>query len=689
MQFIFLFLPIFLYGDIGTLISKTVSDIGAKTIDETSLEYSEAKKIFDETNLKLEEQKSRFKSQTLKLSIDASYLHRTLSEKERDIESLSSTLNRKRAKLEQIEADIRAEKSYVKELQKLLNRKLSFNSNISTQGYLFAFVEDKRSVSRDIFIDRAVQSINREAIEQLNGIFIESISKFNKTLSQRVRETSSGTAISDSSETTIKLFFSNSRSNSVMIYGTTVDVYPFEKGEVISRHKRKNFKESFVTLVRDGRDIPRILKEISKKYPKLEIPTDLESKLKSALDSISKHNSKSEDAIRNISSSQDEFQKKIQNRISSRKDVLIVLESHQKLAKSEVEDLEIDLKILHSERENLENEFISLQRKLVKLKRSITFQRAEMYDRKHSNAVEETKSIAKELLLDIDKSLLKTSKSMETVFNGSEILKDVVNEVEYEKIYVGATVTPYFVSGTDRTGALVSLEIEFRDKRLPEISELEEERFVKIPKGKFRFGSNSGESDEKPEIEIEISKEFYIGKYEVTRKEYMEFANAVNGHYPKKYRDGCIEDTCPIVGISWIDAVAYTEWLSKKSGEKYRLPTEIEWEYVAKGDLNLDFGFLYGKLSDHAWYFENSIDEVHAVGLKKPNLFGAYDMNGNIWELCGDSYNYNFRTKRYSTYKVMRGGDFKSRKFYVRSSNRAKFRQDRKSPSVGFRLVKE
>jgi formylglycine-generating enzyme required for sulfatase activity/cell division protein FtsB len=696
---IFLIFSTSLFGkakDIDSVISSTISQIDAKSIDNDSLEYDDAVKIFDDINLKLEEEKSSFKSKTLKLSIDASYLHRSIKEKEKDINGIQAIIKRKEAKVKQLNSDIEAEKNYISQLNELIKKRISFNSNISTQGYLFAFVEDKRSVSRDKFIEIAVEGINREAIEQLNGIFVETLSKFDRELSMKIRETSSGTAISDSSETTIKLFFSNSRSNSVMIYGTKVDVYPFESGEVISKHKRKDFGVKYITLIRDGDDIERVIEQMRSDYPKMKLDSEsLRKRVQLAIESIDSHNKKSRDVILDIDKNHKEFVKKISKRIESRDKVLKVLESHRDLVKNEIGELSIDLNSMKLDKQVLEDKFALLQHELISLKRTITFKRAEMDDRRHSNAVKETKAIVKELLLDIDKSLLKTSKSMETVFNGSSILKDIVNEVEYEKIYVEAKTVPYFIRGTDRTGALVTLEIQFNDKKLPKETILDKNRFVKIEGGEFRFGSNSGDGDERPEIKMSIDKSFYIGKYEVTIGEYMEFADEVKSHYPewksskKGYDHACFEDNCPVVGITWKDATAYAEWLSKKKGEKFRLPTEFEWEFVAKGDLNLQYGFLYGNLKDYSWFYSNSGGEIHPVGQKKPNLFGVYDMSGNVWEFCSNSYNYNYRVKRFSKFKSMRGGDWKTKEYFLRSANRAKYPDDRASSSIGFRLVKE
>jgi formylglycine-generating enzyme required for sulfatase activity len=696
-KFIFLIFPIFVFAeDFKSLTSRTISEITAQKIDNESLRENEAKDLLEHINLQLEEERSKFKSKTLRLSIDASYLDRTLKEKKEEISGIKTLLKSKEAKLEQIHKDLENEKKHISELGNLVKRETSFNSNISTRGYLFAFVEDRRSVSRDQFIERAVSEINREAINQLNGIFVESIKRFDKKLYQRIRTTSSGTAISDSSETTNKIFFSKDRHSSVLIYGTVVDVYPFdEKNSAVSKHGHSNFGVKYVTLVQNQRDIERVFSEIQKEYPKFAIDFSIQNRVEQALKSIEEHNNKSRDVVLEIEKNSLEFKEKISKRVSKRKELLAILQNTEKLLSDEVEELRVDLLLLNREKRNLEDKFFLLQSELIELKRSIKFTRAEMYDRKHSNAVRETKEIAKELFLDIDKSLQKTSKSIETIFNGEAILKDIVNEVEYDKFYIDAKIIPYFVSGTDRTGALVSLSIEFRDRNLPKRKELQKYRFVKIEKGEFMFGSNSGESDERPARNWKIERDFFIGKYEVTVGEYLEFAKATKSHFPEwfenenRFPEVCFDENCPVVGISWNDAVAYTKWLSKESGEKYRLPTEIEWEYVAKSGLSFDQISQTGKIDDYAWFFENSGGGIHTVGQKEPNPFGVYDIAGNVWEFTSDSYNRNYLTKRASSYKSMRGGDFKTKRFYLRPSNRAKYHQNNKSSSIGFRVLRE
>jgi formylglycine-generating enzyme required for sulfatase activity len=205
---------------------------------------------------------------------------------------------------------------------------------------------------------------------------------------------------------------------------------------------------------------------------------------------------------------------------------------------------------------------------------------------------------------------------------------------------------------------------------------------VPIPPGKFLMGSPATEQkrkkDEGPQFEVQVDG-FYMGKYVVTQSEYMLFlsnyqrlaaagaptipadkmADAVTYPTPMyEMEAGPVLDRMgrggkfPAVIMSQFAAKQYTKWLSKKTGRFYRLPTEAEWEYACRAGTTTaySFGDDPEMLKDYGWYFDNSAlsdgdGGYHAVGLKKPNPWGLYDMHGNVAEWCIDGYDANWYSK--------------------------------------------
>ena len=156
------------------------------------------------------------------------------------------------------------------------------------------------------------------------------------------------------------------------------------------------------------------------------------------------------------------------------------------------------------------------------------------------------------------------------------------------------------------------------------------------------------------------SQNYEIGETTVTQKEWREVMGTEPWKGQKYVREG---DDYPAVYVSWDDAVEFCEKLSEKEGKDYRLPTEDEWEYACRGGTKTAFSFGddEAKLSDYAWWggilgAGNAKDEwyAHRVAQKLPNQFGLYDMHGNVWEWCSDSYNEN------QGYRVLRGGSWRS-----------------------------
>ncbi len=210
---------------------------------------------------------------------------------------------------------------------------------------------------------------------------------------------------------------------------------------------------------------------------------------------------------------------------------------------------------------------------------------------------------------------------------------------------------------------------------------------VFIKGGEFIMGCDSlGDNDEYPAHQV-VVQPFYIGKYEVTQAEW----SLIMRHNPSKF----IGKNHPVECVSWDDVQIFISRLNRITGKKYRLPTEVEWEYVAKCGYSSSTTSEY--LSSIGWWMENSNGETHAVGLLQPNTFGVYDMIGNVHEFCADLYDSLAYAKvaglipnsvaSQTKEVVARGGNWVSEKRYMRITNRNHAPLNYKNPTVGFRLA--
>ncbi|MBQ2423825.1 MAG: formylglycine-generating enzyme family protein [Alistipes sp.] len=210
--------------------------------------------------------------------------------------------------------------------------------------------------------------------------------------------------------------------------------------------------------------------------------------------------------------------------------------------------------------------------------------------------------------------------------------------------------------------------------------------------GTFTMGATSeqgsdAESIEKPTHSVTLSG-YYIGKYEVTQAQW----SAVMGGNPSNFKG----DNLPVENVSWDDIQEFIQKLNEKSGKRFRLPTEAEWEYAARGG-NQSKGYKYSgsnTVGDVAWYEKNSSDTTHSVGQIKPNELGIYDMSGNVWEWCQDWYGvYSSSSQTNPTgpssgsYRVLRGGSWGSYVGYCRVSYRNCAIPGDRYGKYGFRLV--
>ncbi len=230
-----------------------------------------------------------------------------------------------------------------------------------------------------------------------------------------------------------------------------------------------------------------------------------------------------------------------------------------------------------------------------------------------------------------------------------------------------------------------------------------------IPAGEFQMGSTESDA-EKPRHVVRITRPFYLGVYPVTQREYMQITTKNPSHFSGN-------DRLPVESVSWFDAVAFCNALSRKEGLKpfytingqsvqvpdwngpgYRLPTEAEWEYAcrARTTTRFSFGDDENALGQYAWY-ANSGSKTHPVGEKKPNAFGLHDMHGNVWEWCWDGYDARYyaqspaedpRGPDGATARVDRGGSWGVGPRGARSAYRIRNTPGNRYDNLGFRLAR-
>jgi formylglycine-generating enzyme required for sulfatase activity len=232
---------------------------------------------------------------------------------------------------------------------------------------------------------------------------------------------------------------------------------------------------------------------------------------------------------------------------------------------------------------------------------------------------------------------------------------------------------------------------------------------VSVPTGAFEMGFSEGDPAEMPVHIVKITKEFYIGIYEITQIQFK----AVMGYNPSQNTGN---DNNPVESISWLDAVQFcnelsiikklepcyslvddTLWVCDFTKKGYRLPTEAEWEYACRAGTtkNFDNDTEESYLDSIAWYKINSYNTTHKVGTKKPNPFGMYDMHGNVSEMVWDFY-YHYQNgitedpvgPDIGMFRIIRGGSWKCEVRDCRASIRLGSNPNYKSNDIGFRVAR-
>lgn len=218
---------------------------------------------------------------------------------------------------------------------------------------------------------------------------------------------------------------------------------------------------------------------------------------------------------------------------------------------------------------------------------------------------------------------------------------------------------------------------------------------IAIPAGEFMMGSNQYNSanSEKPIHQVKLQG-FYIGKYAITQWQYQ----AIMGHNPSHFKG----DYRPVEKVTWHNAVEFCRKLSEKTGKTYQLPSEAQWEYACRAGTTTKwcFGDNPSQLGEYAWYEVNSSQQTHPVGEKKPNQWGIYDMHGNVWEWCADTWHPNYQgaptdgsvwggtinNDNYSRF-LLRGGSWNNSAYGCHSLYRNSFTRYYSNEVIGFRVV--
>lgn len=239
--------------------------------------------------------------------------------------------------------------------------------------------------------------------------------------------------------------------------------------------------------------------------------------------------------------------------------------------------------------------------------------------------------------------------------------------------------------------------------------------FIRIAAGTFEMGdlAGVGNADERPVHTVTLTRDFYIGKYEVTQAEY----GAVMGKNPSYFSE---DDRLPVENVSWYDAIRFANRLSEREGfspcydrdgnvlggegnpyacEGYRLPTEAEWEYACRAGTTTryTFGDKEADPGSHAWYALNSASQTHPVGEKSPNAWGLYDVHGNVWEWVYDRYHSSYTSDLAlsdpygapsGSDRVKRGGAWDRTPKYLRLAYRSGYGPTYHYYNFGFRLAR-
>jgi formylglycine-generating enzyme required for sulfatase activity len=217
--------------------------------------------------------------------------------------------------------------------------------------------------------------------------------------------------------------------------------------------------------------------------------------------------------------------------------------------------------------------------------------------------------------------------------------------------------------------------------------------FVLIPAGEFLMGSTDRLEEERPIHKVQISQPFYLGRYPVTQAQWKDLMR----NNPSKFQGDLNR---PVEQVSWEDVQGFIRLLNREEGgSAYRLPTEAEWEYACRAGSPTAywFGDDANQLGKYAWYKANAEEETHPVGKKEPNVWGLYDMHGNVFEWVHDWYETTYYQRSpaqdpsgpsFGWDRVDRGGSWNHNAWDCRSARRGRLTPGADAFDTGFRLAR-
>ena len=322
--------------------------------------------------------------------------------------------------------------------------------------------------------------------------------------------------------------------------------------------------------------------------------------------------------------------------------------------------------------------------------------------------------------------------------NGELLISELGNKVKiatnaYTEMYQTPRAEPLQIKGHEGGEFIFKVRTSYQTNQkqiIPSSKRINESQkmdflfpeMVFVKGGTFQMGTNDIDRS-KPQHTVEINS-FYIGQYEITNSQYVDFLNKQKHPKVDKWLNlkaktknkCCIQrsskkfsvmegyEDYPVIFVSWYGAEAYCKWLSEITTKKTRLPTEAEWEFAALGGIR-SRGFYYAggnSPSNLGWFDENSLGVVHPIGQKKANELNIYDMVGNVNEWCLDRYGvkyYQTCAKQQtvinpkglirSKYRVIRGGSWFNNSLSLSVRHRDKLLPESQLGTLGFRIVQE